>query len=187
MGKAVLKMFSQLGEKASLLYPDLEPGSVKAFVFGGAAVHLYTNARGSHDVDAEIVGAGSLAPEDLVVTYEDEEGEDQILVWDSNYNPTLAPLHEDYMDDAICITDDQSETLWVYLVAAVDLAVSKLGRFAAHDREDIKELARKGLINTELLRERAEEAFVYYVGNVETARGSLNIAVSDLHLIDDEE
>lgn len=29
-------------------------GAVKAFIFGGCAFHIHTNARGSNDIDAEI-------------------------------------------------------------------------------------------------------------------------------------
>ncbi len=186
MGAAVLRMFSTLNETAALLYPDAEPGSVRAYIFGGAAVHIYTKARGSRDVDAEIQGADKLRPQDLVVDYEDEDGEPQLLVWDSNYNPTLGPLHEDYAEDAILLTQDDEDILWVYIASADDLAVSKLGRFAEHDRNDIKALAKRGRINSSSLRVRAEDAFKYYVGNVDSARGSLQLALNDLEKYEDE-
>jgi Nucleotidyltransferase of unknown function (DUF6036) len=186
MGSAVIKMFAKLNEAAELLYPEAEPGSVRAYIFGGAAVHIYTKARGSHDVDAEIQGADKLKPQDLVVDYEDEDGDPQLLVWDSNYNPTLGPLHEDYIDDAIQLTQDKSDILWVYIASADDLAVSKLGRFAEHDRNDIRALAKRGRISSSSLKERAEEAFKYYVGNVDSARGSLRIALKDLEKYEDE-
>ncbi len=180
MGGAVLQMFSQLNDEAEILDPDAGPGAIRAYIFGGAAVHLYTKSRGSHDVDAEIVGADKLRPQDLVVDYEDEDGDPQLLVWDSNFNPTLGPLHEDYFEDAILLTPDKDDILWVYLASADDLAVSKLGRFAEHDRNDIKALAKKGRISVESLRDRAEEAFDYYVGNVDSARTSLDIALEDI-------
>ncbi|KKK65726.1 hypothetical protein LCGC14_2971250 [marine sediment metagenome] len=186
MGAAVIKMFSKLNEAAELLYPEAERGSVRAYIFGGAAVHIYTKARGSHDVDAEIQGADKLRPQDLVVDYEDEDGDPQLLVWDSTYNPTLGPLHEDYIDDAIRLTQDESDILWVYIVSADDLAISKLGRFAEHDRNDIRALAKKGRISSSSLEERAEEAFGYYVGNVDSARGSLELALKDIEKYEDE-
>ena len=180
MGKAVLDMFSQLGDTASKLYPEAGPGAIRAYIFGGAAVHLYTKSRGSHDVDAEIHGAEKLQPQDLLIDYDDEEGSPQSLIWDSNFNTSLGPLHEDYVGDAVRISHDDSDILWVYIVSPDDLAVSKLGRFAEHDREDIISLVEKGLISVSSLEKRANEAFSYYVGNVESAKVSLDIVLKDI-------
>jgi hypothetical protein len=62
----------------------------------------------------------------------------------------------------------------------VDLAVSKLARFADIDRGDILELARNRLITARSLRERAEAALSYYVGNPIQVRTSIDIACRDI-------
>ena len=56
-----------------------------------------------------------------------------------------------------------------------DLAVSKPGRFSSQDREDIRTLARSGLINADALRQRAEEALGGCIGNLDRLRGSIDI------------
>ena len=61
-----------------------------------------------------------------------------------------------------------------------DLAVSKPGRFSSQDREDIRTLARSGLINADALRQRAEEALGRYIGNLDRLRGSIDIACKDI-------
>lgn len=63
----------------------------------------------------------------------------------------------------------------VHLLSQLDLTVSKPGRFSSQDREDIRTLARSGLINADALRQRAEEALGRYIGNLDRLRGSIDI------------
>ena len=69
------------------------------------------------------------------------------------------------------------------VVESVDLAVSKLGRLAGHDLEDIKALAGMGLISAEGVRERAEFALAAYVGNTDRAKTNIDIAVKTIKSI----
>ena len=55
--------------------------------------------------------------------------------------------------------------LRVHVFAPVDLAVSKLARFSANDREDIVALMTSGLTTGEEIAARAQEALPGYVGN----------------------
>lgn len=64
----------------------------------------------------------------------------------------------------------------VRLLSPLDLAVSKLGRFADHDREDIEALARHDLIDATSLRGRAEAALVAYVGDTARVQNTIDIA-----------
>ena len=57
-----------------------------------------------------------------------------------------------------------------------DLAVSKISRFAERDQEDIKALARLGLIGAESVRQRALEALAYYVGEQRRMKTSIRLA-----------
>jgi hypothetical protein len=146
------------------------------YVAGGAAMHFYTGERISLDVDAAFSHRIAL-PENLEVAYRDADGAARMLYLDRNYSDTLALLHEDSYDDSIALTLDgiDPKVLDVRLLSPVDLAVSKLGRFASHDRDDIAALARHGLITSKALRERAEDAVGGYVGAIDRVRGSIEI------------
>jgi hypothetical protein len=69
-----------------------------------------------------------------------------------------------------------AKRLTVKLLTPLDLAVSKLARFNDQDQEDIRALARAGLLSGDALRRRAEEALPDYVGNLTRVRGSINAA-----------
>ena len=150
---------------------------IRMYVAGGAAMHFYTGERISLDVDAAFSRRIAL-PENLEIAYRDPDGAARMLYFDRNYSDTLALLHEDAYDDSIELTLDGIDTkvLDVRLLSPVDLAVSKLGRFASHDRDDIAALAKHGLITSKALRERAEAALGGYVGAVDWVRGSIGLA-----------
>ena len=58
----------------------------------------------------------------------------------------------------------------------VDLAVSKIARLSDHDQDDIRALARAGLIIADEVRERAEQALGNYVGNLANVKTSIRLA-----------
>jgi hypothetical protein len=149
---------------------------IQMYVAGGAALHFYTGERVSLDVDAAFSRRIAL-PENLEVAYRDVDGAARMLYFDRNYSDTLALLHEDAYEDSIALTLDgiDDKVLDVRLLSPVDLAVSKLGRFASQDRDDIAALARHGLISSKALRERAEAALGGYVGALDRVRGSIEI------------
>ena len=151
---------------------------VPVYVAGGAAVHLYTGSRYSRDVDARIGLEKVVLPADLKVSYKGPDGLPKILYFDTAYNESFALLHEDVHEDsiAIAVPGVNARRLDVRLFSPVDLAVSKLSRFEAHDQEDILALARAGLIDADSLRKRALEALPGYVGPVEKLRTSLALA-----------
>lgn len=150
---------------------------IKMYVAGGAAMHLYTGERTSKDIDAAFSHRIAL-PEDLEVTYRDADGSARLLYFDRQYNDTFALLHEDARDDSVALSlkNIDAEILDVRLLSALDLAISKIGRFSSQDREDVTSLARHGLIRAAPLRKRAEEAVQAYVGNVDVIRTSIDLA-----------
>lgn len=152
-------------------------GPVVVCVAGGAALHLYTGSRVSKDIDAKVM-ARFIPPRDLQVSYRDANGRGQLLYFDTQYNDSYGLLHEDAYDDAISIPVPgvDPRRLDVRLLAPVDLAVSKLSRFESHDQEDIRALARQGLIEADALRRRAQEALPAYVGDVKRVRNSIELA-----------
>ena len=152
-------------------------GAVVVCIAGGAALHLYTGTRVSKDIDAKVM-ARFLPPDDLEVSYKDSDGHARLLYFDTQYNDTYGLLHEDAYDDAVSIklAGVDGRRLDVRLLTPLDLAVSKLSRFEKHDQDDIKALARAGLIEAKSLRRRAEEALPSYVGDVRRVRNSIDSA-----------
>lgn len=166
IGKAIFQMFGNVAEWLDEHYDDLPAGAVKVYIFGGCAVYLYTKARGSSDVDAELEAAELLQEEDITIDpvfFEDEDGEDAILEFDANFSTSLGALHPDYKDDSILLNDPDEDIVHLYLVSAVDVAVSKLLRLDGPDLGDIKAMNAAGCFSVEEFKERALEAKDYCV------------------------
>ncbi len=150
---------------------------VRMYVAGGAALHLYTGERVSRDIDAAFSHRIAL-PENLEVAYRDADGAARLLYFDRQYNDTLGLLHEDAYEDSVplVLKGGDASVLEVRLLSALDLAVSKLGRFSSQDRDDIATLARRKLISSSALRRRAGEALGGYVGDTARVAGSIELA-----------
>lgn len=52
----------------------------------------------------------------------------------------------------------------LYVLSPLDLAVSKIARFADNDKDDIAALVRLGLTNADEIEQRATSALVGYIG-----------------------
>jgi hypothetical protein len=169
LARGLAQLFHELEQKL-----DLQK-QVNAYLAGGMAMHLYTGRRFTTDVDAEF-DARLLLPADLSVMTKLDDGSDQMLYLDTNYNPTFALMHEDHQVDAQAI-DIGTSMLRLHVLSPVDLAVSKLSRFAANDQEDIAILVGAGLTDGESISLRAREALSGYVGNTATLLGHLEAAL----------
>ncbi|HSD53046.1 MAG TPA: DUF6036 family nucleotidyltransferase [Burkholderiales bacterium] len=150
---------------------------VAMYVAGGAALHFYTGARISEDIDAVFSHRVAL-PDDLEVAYLDADGQARLLYFDRQYNDTFGLVHAAAHDDSLPLLLEglDPRVLDVRLLAPVDLAVSKIARLSDQDREDIAALARAGLVKPPALRRRAEEALGGYVGDIDRVRTSIDIA-----------
>lgn len=148
------------------------------YVAGGAALHLYTGERVSRDIDATFSHRIAL-PENLEVAYRDADGAARLLYFDRQYNDTFGLLHEDAHADSVALVLEgiDSSVLDVRLLSALDLAVSKIGRFSSQDHDDIATLARHKLIRSAALRRRAQDALTAYVGDTTRVQGSIELAV----------
>jgi hypothetical protein len=151
-------------------------GPLNVYLAGGMAVHLYTANRVTTDVDAEFGGRVHL-PSDLAVEIRLEDGSPQVIYLDTNYNSTFALMHEDYLDDAIPV-DLGLGHLRVHVLSAVDLAVSKIARFADNDKADIRALVQLGLTTADAIERRANTALAGYVGGLGMLRLNLRDAVA---------
>lgn len=164
------ELFRQLAERLALSSP------VNVFLAGGMAVHLYTGSRVTTDVDAEF-GARVHLPNDLMVEVTLEDGTQQVVYLDTNYNSTFALMHEDYLEDAIPV-DLGVDQIRAHVLSPVDLAVSKIARFADNDKEDIAALVRLGLTTADEIEQRATSALVGYVGGLAMLKLNLRDAVA---------
>ena len=153
---ALRKLLEELEVKLAL------DTSLNVYIAGGMAVHLYTSDRPTGDVDAEFGGRIKI-PNDLVVHVASDDGGPKTLYFDTNYNSTFALLHENYQNDAVPV-DLGLTHLKVYVLSALDLAVSKIARFAPHDQADIRSLVRAGLTTADDIEKRAQEALGGFVG-----------------------
>jgi len=173
--KAFAEVLSRIQQALKGSRPDVFP--IRMVIAGGAALHLLTGARVSEDVDA-VFSKRVLFNEEIEVSYRDPDGRARLLYLDRNYNDTLGLLHEDAHEDArpIDIPGIDNKLIDVRVLAPIDLAVSKLSRFADQDREDILLLAGEGLIDSASLRKRAEQTLAGYVGDLNSVRNSITIA-----------
>ena len=151
---------------------------LRMYVAGGAALYMITGERVSEDIDATFSRRLLLGDKDIEIAYRDADGSARLLYLDRNYNDTLGLMHEDAYADSLPLSVPGVERakLDVRVLAPVDLAVTKIARFSEQDRADIELLARRGLINSKALRRRAEEALGGYIGNLESARRSIDLA-----------
>ncbi len=177
--RAFTEIAARLQKAIAASRKAFKPGSlpVRMIVAGGAAQHFYTAERVSMDVDATL-SARLLLPEDLDVPFMDADGTPRVLYFDRQYNDSFALLHEDAGDDARPLKLDGIDPalLDVRLLTPLDLAVSKLSRYAEHDQQDIAALARHGLIDAASLKTRAGEALAGFVGDLRRVRTSINLA-----------
>lgn len=185
LGQALVDFFDALAP----VYSSGEKGVFQVIVFGGCAVHIHTQSRGSADIDAEVASHG-LADKSEVIgilsgepySFFDEEGVSQLLEFDTSFNTTLAPLHEDYVDRVTRLkTQSSSPFIEVFVASPIDVAISKLGRFAENDQADIQALLKLPLVDVLEFERLAKEAIDYYVGEKSRVQGSLKIALEDYY------
>jgi hypothetical protein len=135
---------------------------LRVYLAGDMAVHLYSSTRVTTDVDAEF-GSRIFVPQDLVVDVTLEDGTPALVHFDTSYNASFALMHEDYLRDALPL-DMGIDNIQLHVLSPLDLAVSKVARFADNDKDDIAELVRLGLVRADDLERRALAAVGRFVG-----------------------
>lgn len=181
LAKAILEAFDEVAEEVELNIENAMPGSCRAYVFGGAAIHIYTNARGSNDIDAEIQASKKLDLEDIIIIYVDENGDQQSVYMDANFSTGISGmLAEDYEECAVPLMTDESASLHVYLISPLHLAVHKLDRLAEDDQNDIVALAKAGRITSDELLDKGMEVASYGIGLQSRLEGNVNYMVNQL-------
>jgi hypothetical protein len=138
------------------------------YLAGGMAVNFYTGYRPTVDIDASFSHRLLLPKaENLVVSYTGADGKPKLVYFDMNYNTSFALMHPDFEKDAYRVegSEFQDPRIQLYVIAPVDLALSKIARLEDNDKEDIAELARHDLIDPKALEDRAAIAMDYYIGD----------------------
>ena len=160
----------------------LEDGAVKMHLAGGMAVHYYCGTRYTEDVDATFSRRLMLPYKKLSVDYLREDGKPASIYLNPNYNDTFAVMHPDCQEDAVEWEGigNERRAVKLFVLAPVDLAVSKIARFSPQDRDDIASLGRAGLVTADALRTRATEALDYYVGDTIWIKRNLDDACASL-------
>lgn len=181
LAKAIFELFDDFAQLIKDRHGELTAGSIKAYVFGGCAVHLYTNARGSNDLDAELNAASKLDISSIIleldpVYFDDPEEGESTLDWDVNFNIGLPSLGPDYKENAIPLVSGKS-ILHVFLVSAVDIAVSKLSRLAEDDLKDIIALYKAKRFDLEDFKRVAQDA-VTYSATPDSLQSNVNFAIT---------
>jgi len=170
LAEGLRELLKQLEDRLSLAAP------LTIYLAGGMAVHLYTAARVTTDVDAEY-SARVHIPDDVMVTVNLEDGTPQVIYLDKNYNSSFALMHEDYQDDSIPL-DLGLQHVEVRVLQPADLAVSKIARLAENDREDKASLVRLGLTDADEIEQRASAAIAGFVGGQSNLLLNLKDALS---------
>lgn len=175
----------EIMRRISATLPDLrEP--VSMYLAGGIAVNFYTGYRSTTDIDASFSRLLLLPKqEELVVTYEAEEGARRTVYFDMQYNTTFAVLHPAHEEDALIVegTEFKVKNICLKILTPVDLAVSKIARFTGKDREDIRQLALHQSLNVLEVEERTTEALDYYIGNTTMLKLNLRDALDDINQV----
>ena len=156
---AIQELFDR---EASRIEPRTAP--IMVYVAGGAAVHFWTRARVTGDVDAEF--ATRYLPSETIVIYRSPDGEDKPVYIDRQYNSMFGLLHEDYRENAFRVGErlGGGRVFDIHVLSPLDLAISKVVRWAENDQEDVMELARQGLLDPDELEAKANEALATAVG-----------------------
>jgi hypothetical protein len=181
LAKAIFELFNDLALLIKENHRDLVAGSIRAYIFGGCAVHLYTNARGSNDLDAELIATHKLDINSIIleldpVYFDDPEVGESSLDFDTNFNIGLPSLSPNYKEDAIPLVSGDS-VLHIFLVSAVDIAVSKLSRLAEDDLKDIIALYKTKRFSLEDFKRVANDA-VNFSATPESLQSNVAYAIS---------
>lgn len=133
---------------------------VTMYIAGGVAVSFYCDVRVTDDLDAFYDARVGLGGVDLFVSYRDQRGEMQACYLDTNYNPTIGLMHENYERDAVTWEGVRvkNQRICVKVLSPLDLSVSKIDRYSEQDVADILALASKKLFTASEFEQRALEA-----------------------------
>jgi hypothetical protein len=134
----------------------------------------------SQDIDAIWDVRSLILPDELRAFSYTENGDVRFVHLDQNFSDTIGLFHPDWKCDAHGLLS--IGCIDVYIMTAIDLAVSKIGRWQDRDQEDIAALSLQGLLDPEEIKQRAQEALSYAVGNMKMISINLEEALDVIRL-----
>ena len=151
--------------------------TVNAYIADGQAMSFWCNGfRASLEL-AVIFSHKILLEQNLHAFIFSNNLTDTIRVdFDYNFNSTFSLIHPIFPQRATPI--HRYGKLKVHIIAPIDIVLMKLTRFSEEDREDIKELISRGLIDPSQLIKLAYDAMYGYVGNLELLKKRLKIILN---------
>lgn len=182
--EAIYALLEQFADRLSV--HGASEHSVKAYIFGGCAVHLYNEARVSSDLDLDVsttvisskeIAQAKREAGKVFIALGPDDGYD-ILEIDRNYTSTIGPLHQDFEDRAKVLEKNDGSPLIVLLPSPEDIALSKLDRLSEADIDDILSLMKVAGASWDLLKTLAEETDKYYVGQSGALTNKLNYVIT---------
>lgn len=154
---------------------------ITIFIAGGFAAIYHCGQGEDDDIDAFFDRPISTSLIDEELNYTNELGQTALCEFDKNYNPTLGMMHENYDMDAIPWDfEGIPKNISVKVLAPLDLAITKLDRFSERDRQDIMNMAKIGLFDSQGLMARAQEALQYAVGNTTKIANTIRMVCTDI-------
>lgn len=150
-----------IGRIDASIPPEFD-GEIRATCVGGVATHVHTSYRVSDDCDV-IFDHKLIVPQGLVVAYRNEDGAKHALAFDTNYASEISLIHPDATCDAVHL--EKVGRIAVSALNPTDLAVTKIGRWTDVDLDDVRQLAKEGLLDEDAVTDRVNEALGYYIGD----------------------
>lgn len=136
---------------------------VRAYLFGGHAVQLYTGNRYTRGADVHF-DRRVFIPSDLTVQSTLSDGRDHASFINTQFNCRSLLMHPDALASSVRLNLNFNK-LEIYVLSPLDLAVSKLERFSKLDRHDIIDLLKLELFTGQDMQDRALEALKDYCGS----------------------
>ena len=137
---------------------------VHAYIAGGAAVNHHVGSGMSNYLDIKWSHRIAIPPDLQLFTIEsDDPGTRQVIAIDGGFSDVLGSFPPDWEDRAATVA--KAGDIVIHVIDPIDLAVSKVARFQDRDREDIRQLAKAGLVDPAVFAARVKEALDFYVGD----------------------
>lgn len=170
--KCLIKLFTEIEAKSEL------NKKVKAYLCGDAAAYFYTRNVLRPNINVDFEGRFHLSDKIFSIV-ELHSNALQLLYFDINYNPNIKLFHEDYRLDATRM-DLGLSMIEPYILAPVDLAVSKVLSVSEYDKQDVADIIRLGLASRQDIINRGMEAINSVICNQQETQKNFMASVAVL-------
>lgn len=174
------ELVAYLGELDKLLKKQGAARKAAVYVFGGAAAVIgYGAPRATVDLDVFLEDQG-IEAKLLEWGGKGSELEKRYGLYVQSANTTLMAIEfPEWRDRSVEILGGKFECLQVKVLSKEDLILSKLGRYADRDREDIKYLAEQAGADPDKLVDYYKSARQYYVGDMRALDATFNVVLRE--------